>query len=258
MASNLTLRRKVSALRSTITNWPLVVLDKLRVFPICTYHTRSGLTVRCRAGSTDINEAVVVLSGLEYPRNYVAVANGSVVFDIGAHIGSFCLYLSEVNRAVSYRCFAFEPFPANAALLRGNLSLNGLEGFEVIQAAVSDRDGTVHLSTAADFDSISINLSGSACATSYRLSSFCRANDIHRIDLLKIDAEGSEYAILSEDGAFISETLRRGIIEYHTLSSELGYEWIRERLSDDFLIRHVHSGPTGVVAIENRRLGREK
>src|SRR3954470_15540649 len=111
MAEPVGMLRKASILRGTMANWPRVLADKAGVRSVLEYRTRSGTRILCRARSTDINEAVVVLAGIEYPARYLRLTDGAVVLDVGANIGAFSLFLDAVNARVRYRSFAFEPFP---------------------------------------------------------------------------------------------------------------------------------------------------
>lgn len=119
----LTALRKARLVYQTLSNWPLVAADKTGLLRAVDYRTRSGL-VRCRGRSPDVNEVVAVMSGYEY-----AIAeplpDAAVVFDVGANIGSFSLWLLATSGAVDLRVTAFEPYPPNAELLRRNLACNG-------------------------------------------------------------------------------------------------------------------------------------
>lgn len=63
----------------------------------------------------------------------------SAIVDCGAHIGAFTLLARR--RFPRAQLTAFEPNPANLDRLRRNLALNGIEGVEVMAAAVSTAAG---------------------------------------------------------------------------------------------------------------------
>jgi FkbM family methyltransferase len=69
------------------------------------------------------------------------VCAGSIVADVGAHVGIHTLGLAQrVGR--DGHVFAFEPVPHVAALLRRHLQLNGLkERVTVVESAVGDTQG---------------------------------------------------------------------------------------------------------------------
>ena len=67
---------------------------------------------------------------------------GAQVFDAGAHQGVVAMMLAR-EVGPSGRVVAFEPNPHNAAAARKNRDLNGMRQLEVVEAAVSDRQGTI-------------------------------------------------------------------------------------------------------------------
>jgi FkbM family methyltransferase len=231
---------KALALVRAVRNWPLVVADKLGFGDFFTYEFRMGAKVVCRGRSSDINEAVAVLSGLEYPGRYLSVEPGGVVVDVGAHIGSFVLLFDALHRETSYRGFAFEPYKESFALLTQNVTSNGVTKFQLIDAAISDCDEPVYLAASDRPDAIAITDERvGAKVNCYRLSSFCEQNAIEEIDLLKVDAEGSEYRIFANDYDFIRESVKRIIVECHAVSKYLNLNWIVEKAQDDFYWKRI-------------------
>lgn len=76
----------------------------------------------------------------------------SVAVDAGANIGLWTVPLARHLAEFGGHVVAVEPIPANAARLRENLRLNGLEVVvDVHEVAVSDRAGTAELSLREDF-----------------------------------------------------------------------------------------------------------
>jgi FkbM family methyltransferase len=244
-----------------MTNWPLVVPDKLGFVRTCRYRARSGLTVCCRARSTDINEAVAILSGLEYPARFLGIEDGSVVVDIGANIGSFALQIDALNRGINFRGIAFEPFSESFELLDRNLRANGIAAFHPVEAAVTNVDGWVHLWTDCKPDRVRVTGPGNeedpAAARSYRLSTYCKENGIATVHLLKADVEGSEYDIVEADRAFMKAAVVNALIEYHELGGNRTFSRLVETMQDDFAITVVHERRrTGVFHARNRSLSR--
>ena len=153
--------------------------------------------------STDVNEAVAVLSGFEYPPQLLQLNPGAVAFDLGANIGSFVLHLAALNRGVDFRGVAFEPYAPNFAMLQRNLSANDIGTFTTVEAAVTAGDGLVTLSEESEPDRVHVTeQGGGATVRSRRLSHYCAENGISSIDLLKLDVEGSEYDIIESDYDF--------------------------------------------------------
>lgn len=71
------------------------------------------------------------------------ITEGSVVFDVGAHVGFYSL-LASVLVGPRGSVFAFEPLQRNLFYLKQHLRLNDIENVTVIEAAVSDRGGWCH------------------------------------------------------------------------------------------------------------------
>ena len=69
---------------------------------------------------------------------------GADLVDVGANIGTTTV--NALGGLAMRRAACFEPLPANLALLRQNLLLNGLlDRAEVVASALSDREGSTRL-----------------------------------------------------------------------------------------------------------------
>lgn len=127
----------------------------------------------------------------------------AVLFDVGASTGVFTLAAALEDR--NRRVFAFEPGPGMSEGLERNIALNGLTNVTAVAAAACDRDGTVDLYVPPG-GSLSFGAStlpsfrpGGApqSVRALRLDTFARERGIERVDLLKLDAEGAEPAVLA-------------------------------------------------------------
>ncbi len=247
---------KFYTLIRTIENWPLVILDKLGLRPLCTYRTRSGHTFYCRSRSTDIHEVVVVWSGTEYPPEHLKLAEGSVVFDIGANVGSFAIYVSHLNPHISFSGYAFEPYHQNFALLNRNLSANGVSSFRALSVAISDRDTEVWLDVNRPVDAVAISEDKAGQRVmSHKLSTFCRAHNIPVIDLLKLDVEGSEYPIFETDYDFLARSVRKIIMEYHVMPGKYNKTWLLDKVKGSFEVAILTERENcGTLVLTNKKL----
>ena len=247
-------RLKLTA--STIRNWPVIALDRAGLVARPRYKLHSGLVFECRSRTSDLAEVVVVCSGHEYPADMVRdLPAGAVVLDVGANIGAFCAFVDVHNRGTPYRGFAFEPFPDNAALLRSNLAGNRIDSYEVVEAAVSRVDGTVHLNVDCLPDEVSVATTPTATqVAAVRLSTFCRDRGLDRVDLLKLDVEGSEYDILDEDLPFVADHVETILVEFHPTADRDGEQWVVDRLSETFHVEVRRSDRgSGIVTGRRRR-----
>jgi FkbM family methyltransferase len=123
------------------------------------------------------------------------VQPGDTVADVGAFMGLYTVALAK-RVGKNGRVLAFEPDPANFAVLQTHVELNKLvEQVELWQAAVSDRDGTVAFRSGRGPES---RIEAISPETGKRVASVCLDTlcDGRRIDVLKIDVEGFEEAVL--------------------------------------------------------------
>jgi len=144
-----------------------------------------------------------------------------LIFDIGAHIGLATLYFK--SKYPQAEIIAFEPNPQTAKIFRLNIKANHLKKVKVIEAAVWNKKG--HKSLYVDKisknpwtwgDSLVENIWGnkippqSILVKTLRLSSFLTKP----VDLLKLDVEGTEYAIIKESAKKLN-LVKNIILEYH-------------------------------------------
>jgi len=69
------------------------------------------------------------------------VRPGDLCLDIGANVGAHALLMAKQVGSAG-KVFAFEPHPRIAHRLRSNVALNRYNQVQVVEAAVSDEDGT--------------------------------------------------------------------------------------------------------------------
>lgn len=72
------------------------------------------------------------------------IKKGDVVLDIGANIGYYTLIFAR-QVGPNGRVFAFEPEPANFAILKRNIEMNGYENVIMVPKAVSNATGRIRL-----------------------------------------------------------------------------------------------------------------
>jgi FkbM family methyltransferase len=118
-----------------------------------------------------------------------------VVFDLGANVGYYTL-ISAVRAGPRGRVFAFEPLPRNLEFLRRHLALNRIENAAVVEAAVSDRSGTVRFEEDASTSKGRIGEAGGLEVRSVALDDWVVREGHPAPDLLKIDIEGAEFLAL--------------------------------------------------------------
>lgn len=151
----------------------------------------------------------------------------SVVVDVGANFGYFtCLSGNKIGNSGTGRIFAFEPNPRLVPLLRDNCQINwSMAPIQIHPVAVGAKKGRAV---------ISIPANGAANATLTDVSGDCDKVEIDVValddalpadivvDLLKIDVEGHELAVLQGAEKLIRRSPTLAIV----------MEWSAKQLND--------------------------
>lgn len=148
----------------------------------------------------------------EWAGNFVRV--GDTCLDLGAHIGVGALALARLVGPTG-RVMAFEPEHGNFALLEANVRLNGYENVALHRAAVSNRSGEARLHLSDDnagghFLETATNGGRTIPVPAIVLDEFLESNE--RIDLIKLDIQGTETAALQGMKRLLGQQDRRVLI----------------------------------------------
>jgi FkbM family methyltransferase len=140
-------------------------------------------------------------------RDYKTGAGVGVVIDVGANIGLSALYFLTRNR--TSRVYCFEPNPANVKRLHANLA-DFADRYSVEQAAIWTHDGEVPfvVEPTGRYGRVDVDADGLAVAARELngvLEEVLRRD--RRIDVLKIDTEGSEEALVRSIHADLLERI---------------------------------------------------
>lgn len=242
-------------LLKNLKNWPILFTDKILGGDNILYRFRSGDVIECRTKSSDINEAVVVLSGIEYAEQYCRLNTEiqPIIVDIGANIGSFSVYAHRLNKHLNPNIYAFEPHPDNVKLTEANFKRNGLSNYHIVQKAVAGTDGVASFDISGAFDSFKLNTKSTESieVQTTKLSTFCHSHGIEVIHLLKMDIEGGEYDVIENDLDFINKNVEVMFIEYHNFDIDDGQSVLVEALKANFdiSIQNPHDGGGMLIAI---------
>lgn len=186
-----------------------------------------------------------------------SVAPGMTVYDIGADIGFFSLLSARLTGADG-RVEAFEPVPDSAEAIRANARLNGFGNIGVHEVAVGDREYTETLLVPADRSWSHLADRGTHPDTRRRyeveviqLDERIDRGILPPPDVLKLDVEGSEGAVLRGLGRTLRSRPVVIVCELHEtnaevcgLLSDMGYAV--ENLEGTAPI--LDAGPTHVLA----------
>lgn len=139
-------------------------------------------------------------------RYYLDGRSLQTAFDIGAHEGETALMLLETFPGIQVH--SFEPMPENLSILTQAV---GGRPVTVVQAAVSDRSGSVEIARGDTSFRGSIHGEGPTITVpAIAIADYARDKGVARVDLLKVDTEGHEEAVLR--GAL--SLLEKGAIEF--------------------------------------------
>jgi len=152
----------------------------------------------------------------------------ATVVDVGAHKGYFTLYALHCL-GPSPRVIAVEPSTHNFHCLQRNLERNRRDGVVCRNAAIGDNSGrtTLHLNSDEN-NSLVTNygerVSGRRSERSEEVDimtfdTLLASNGLDRVDFVKMDCEGAEYAALYGAGPRTLAVCRTLCVEYHDLGS---------------------------------------
>ena len=173
------------------------------------YRVRSGrLRVVVRHGSAD----PVTLGEVFHERDYqpppeLPPLRPRRIVDLGANVGYFGAF--ALGSWPEARVVAYEPDPANADVHARTIALNGLyDRWELHRSAASTSDGQLRFRASGDALSHADERGELVVASADVLPV------IAGVELLKMDIEGGEWAILS-DSRFASDPPEVVVMEHH-------------------------------------------
>ena len=163
------------------------------------------------------------LSSYEYHTRLLfesLVKKGSVVFDIGAHVGYYSL-LASVLVGQGGKVYAFEPLPRNLFYLKEHIRINNIYNVTLIDAAVSDFTGWTSFheipGTLGSFRG-RIAPTGKLKVRTIKLDELIERGEIPIPNFVKIDIEGNEMLALSGATSLLADAHPTVILSTHGLS----------------------------------------
>jgi FkbM family methyltransferase len=124
------------------------------------------------------------------------VKPGSVVYDLGGHVGFYSLLASEIVGPTG-KVFVFEPFPKNLNYLHRHLQINNVCNVVVMEAAVSGKSGIMNFSEGPSSSMGHLNSEGSMKVKVVTIDELYSKGELPLPDFVKIDIEGAEYLALT-------------------------------------------------------------
>lgn len=230
---------------------PSFILSRIVVKGVISLRLHDSQTIRLYSDGNDQITSSLYWGGIEaFEGKSIKLFSdlleySEVVFDIGANVGIYSLIAASKDKHIVV--YAFEPVPRIVDRLCRNMIINKLQNIIIIPCALANYDGKINLyipdrvipteaSTLKGFREAAEVIT----VQSRTIDSFVKERQIERVDLLKIDTEGTEHEVLQgskeillrDEPIIICEVLK-GRTEFylHQILDELGYVyfWISDK-----------------------------
>jgi len=165
----------------------------------------SPFTARIRAGALR-GRRWVIASGSRFVKGtYEPIQSeafqrlirpGSVVFDVGAHVGYYSV-LSSILAGPRGQVVAFEPLPANLKYLRRHLRLNGCDNVRVLTNCVGNGSSIARFDDSHGTGVGHLASKGTLEVQVRSLDEMVESGELPVPQFIKIDVEGAELLVLS-------------------------------------------------------------
>ncbi|MBD2455815.1 FkbM family methyltransferase [Nostoc sp. FACHB-87] len=181
----------------------------------------------------------------QYLQHGITINDGDCIFDIGANIGLFSIFLSKLYK--SLKILAFEPIHPIFEVLQANINLHSLENISlqnyglgsenISETAFTFYPNMSSNSTTRPWEKLEqrefMNLALNQDIVEYlftsqevtgeikTLSSVINSLAIESIDLLKIDVEGDEYEVLQGINQDDWTKIKQIVLEVHDVEDRI-------------------------------------
>lgn len=181
----------------------------------------------------------------QYLRHGICVNEGDYIFDVGANIGLFTLFLNQLKKTV--QIFAFEPINPIFEILQANVNLHSIPNTYLFNYGLSSSNipaqsftfypnmagnsTTKPLEKLEQREVMNQTLSNDmveylfqkqeVTGTLRTLSSVINELEINTIDLLKIDVEGEEYKVLQGINQNDWSKIKQIVAEVHDIDGRM-------------------------------------
>ncbi|MCC6569425.1 MAG: FkbM family methyltransferase [Anaerolineales bacterium] len=190
---------------------------------------------KTRVNTSDILVVWEIWKAKIYDDPKFPIRAGDVVVDLGAHIGGFSVRAAQL--AAPGNVYAYEASRSNFDMLAENKKMNNIENLHAHHAAVSDIRGEMEFFLPGDNGALGSLLQDANSprerVRAVTLADILSENGIERVDCLKMDIEGAEYAILANCSRETLQKIRYIVMEYH--------EFVDDSRSHRDLVRHLES-----------------
>ncbi len=161
--------------------------------------------------------------------DFAALTPGAVAIDLGSYSALTSIAFSKAVGSDG-RVVAVEPDPLNFEAAAVNIAthrrVNQLDNIELVAAAVSDRPGTLRLSSEGAMGSALTSIVGgyrgeAVEVEALTLQGLADRSSLDRVDFIKMDIEGAEMAVVLGNQEFLARFKPRMVIEAHLVGGVL-------------------------------------
>ena len=254
------------------------------------YELPSGLAIKCRNHSEADFLYREIFEDQAYLKHGITLPEAGCVFDVGANIGLFTVFVSQYAPAT--KIYAFEPIPPLFDALRTNAAIHSTTTPTVFNCGLSSQSGTAEfvwykhnsvmsgrfadsrddqqtLATYLRNETAHLEMSGAAIEELVKdrleseqftcelrtISEIITKEQIETIDLLKVDVEKSELDVLQGISAEDWHKIQQVVVEVHDMEGRM--EHIVETLTMAGFTLHVEQDEvlrgTAIYSIYGRR-----
>lgn len=213
---------------------------------VFTLTTNEGMEIK---SVKDFDPEPLIQDFSSYP-----VYPGSVVVDLGGNLGVVTVYLSKKTGPTG-KVIVYEPDQGNFEKLTKNLEINGVSNVIAVPKGVWKDEGTLEFYAGGNYTSSFVKTgfvareSKKYAVVSIPVVSLDREFErlgLEKIDLMKIDIEGSEVEALEGARSCLKHYHPRLVIEIHTVNGvstrdriirllhDMGYQKIQVKGEGDF------------------------
>lgn len=150
-----------------------------------------------------------------------------IIFDVGANEGFYALGMKKNNPKL--KIVAIEPVPSTFKILKKNIQSNKLKNIILVNQALTKKKGKITFEMVPEVTFVGgldiamqkrkwldVKRIKKITVNSTTLSSLCKKLKIDKIDILKLDVEGSELDILKSSKTFLPN-IKKIVIEWHSI-----------------------------------------
>jgi FkbM family methyltransferase len=211
----------------SVKNWPTYFRKK---FQDACYITRGAqLEMEVRKNFFYVFKEIFMEDFYSIDELLKHISNEPVVLDIGGNAGYFSFLIASKRQRA--KIFAYEPITENISVFQSNINRNkGLEDrIHLEQKAVTGKDQAF---ISLFFDNIGHNTVVASVYPEFSeankkelqikavsLAQIIRENNLHTVDLVKLDCEGSEFPILYDSPSEVWPLIKCLAVEVHELDN---------------------------------------